>query len=254
MKFFILVAALVAATTADTSNQTTENPQFSMVNTTADMINLNVIQMDRDIDSSQHSMDLLQSRYDDKLMVVNQNQDFLEDEIVRLNEKLDLSVSEGSYKKICVEKYRNEIATTKTVQASIEKCMVTGRSKSAGLVASAKNMLSNAVNRRTNFVAGANNCIKSQQGVYNQTNCLNGQVEYWRGLFKSDLVNLNNELDTQLCLSTSYAKVTQQCVSGYISSVFGTMNKAYFKIQNCFEGKDESIPCVYNNGIIQSAF
>lgn len=248
MKICALVTVLLVVAVAEAANETMVKPP--VVNTTADLINLNVIQMDKEIDNAQGNIDLLQIRYDDKLNVVGQNQQLLQDEIIRLNERLDLSVTESSYKKVCVEKYRNEIATPKAVQAAIEACVATGRAKSAGLVATARAQLTNAISRKTSFVTGANNCIKSQQGVYNQTTCLTTQIEYWRGVFKSDLVSLNNELESQLCLSTSYTKITQQCVSTYISGVFGTMNKASYKIQGCFEGKDESVPCVYSNGII----
>lgn len=254
MKICVLVAALVGVVVAQGGNLTTDRPPPvpKMANTTADLINLNVIQMDRDIDAGQSNIDLLLARYEDKLKVLDQNQNLLEDEIVRTNEKLDLLLMESSYKKGCVEKYRNEISTPKAVQVAIQACVATGRSKSAGLVTSARAYLTNAISRKTNFVIGGNNCIKNQQGVYNQTTCLTTQIEYWRGYFKGDLLSLNNELESQLCLSNSYTKITQQCVSTYISSVFGTMNKASYKIQSCFEGKDESVPCVYSNGMISS--
>lgn len=253
MKTSVLIAVLVCVAAAEAGNLTTERPEVvQMTNSTADLINLNVIQMDRDIDAGQASTNLLQTRYEDKLNVVSQNQHFLEDEIIRLNEKLDLWLMESSYKKVCVEKYRNEIATTKVVETRILACVTTARGKSAGLVTNAKTYLTNAISRKTNFIVSGNNCIKNQQGVFNQTNCLTTQIEYWRGYFKSDLLNLSNELESQLCLSNSYTKIAQQCVSTYISTVFATMNKASYKIQSCFEGKDESVPCIYSGGIIRA--
>lgn len=252
MKTAAIIAIIGFFAFAEAGNLTTEAPPVHppMANTTADLINLNVIQMEREIDAAQAQMDLLQTRYDEKLNVVNQNHQLLEDEIIRLNEKLDLWISESSYKKLCVEKYRNEITTPKIVQVTIQNCVNVGKGKSAGLITNTKTYLTNAISRKTNFIANANSCIKNQAGVYNQTVCLTNQIEYWRGYFKGDLLNLSNELEAQLCLSNSYTKLAQQCVSTYISGVFGTMNKASYKIQSCFEGKDQSTPCVYSGGII----
>lgn len=255
MKSIILALSLLFAfSSVEAGNVTTDTPIVpEMVNTTADLINLNIIQMNREVDAAQANIDLLNTRYEEKLGLVDQNHNFVVEEINHLNEKLDILVMESSYKKICVEKYRNGITNPKTVVTTVTSCVTTARGKSPTLTNTAKTYLTNAISRRTNFITYANNCLKNQHGVYNQTTCINAEIERWRNAFNSDLLSLNNELESQLCLSNSYIKIAQQCVSTYISKVFGTMNNSYYKIQSCIEGKDNSVPCVVHRGMIYSA-
>lgn len=257
MKICILLAALlsvaVAQTTVAPPATTLAAPVVKVVNTTADMISTNVNQMDTVIYRGQSNIDLFIVRYNEKVNVLDQNWNLIKDEIVRTNERLDLWATEGAYKKVCVQKYRHEISTSKEVQAAIQACVVAGRSYIAGLVRSANVYLNNAISRRTGFVAGARNCIRTQRGVTNQTLCITSQSDNWRGYFQGDILNLSNELESQLCLSNSYIKIAQQCVFTSIRSGFGTMNVASYKIQTCFEGKDQTVPCIHSNGLISLA-
>lgn len=244
MKYSILVTILTVASVTTGQDITTVGSNAApVVNTTADLINVNFIQMERDTDAALRSIDLLQARYEEKVNVVNLNQNSLKDEITQLNAKMDLWETESIYKKECVDKYRKEVTTSKAVQAAVDVCIATGRNKSPVLVGQARAYYNNAVTRKPGFEGEANNCLKSQKGIFNQTSCLTVKIEYWRQVLNSDLLSLNNELDTQLCLSNAYAKQTHQCVATYISSVYAAINKASYKIQACFEGKDETVPC-----------
>lgn len=234
MKIIVVLVAFVAMAAAveDRSSST------SVVNTTASLINESVNQIDRDTGAAVRSIDLLQSRYADKLDVVNLNDKFLQNEIKQLNAKLDLWGVESSFKKACVDKYRSEIPAPQMIHTSIDECVASGRNKSTELILSAKAIFQSALSRKSSFMEEAENCVKHQIGIFNETTCLMEKIDSWRQLVNTDLMNLENELDTQTCLSNSYVKVVQQCVSNHITGFYGSMNKASYKIERCFEDRD----------------
>lgn len=239
MNLYVLVTFVVVVVAAAQELQTSA----PLLNTTGYLLNESVRQMNKKIDAASHNIEILLARFDDKLNIVNLNQDSLKDEITRLNSKLDLWEEEDPLKKTCVEKYRSKIPTPRKVELAINSCVHGGRGRHLGLVETAKVILSSAISRKSSFIQEASNCLKHQMGLVNQTTCLTDKIESWRELVHIDFVNLDNELDTQSCLSTSYVKVVQQCVSGHVSQFYGVMNKATYKIESCFHATKTNGAC-----------
>lgn len=218
--------------------QNSTEVSVSSQNTTVDLIYLLSIQMDRDIEAAEGKIDQLRSNHGDKINVLNYNLELLETEITRILEEFDLLSSESSYKKMCVEKYRPEVPTKKLVQANINICMTSAKNKSDSLGNPESLYITTLNGRKVSFINGASACLNQYRELYNQTECVKGQILYWKSEFKNSLQTFENTIDSQVCTSNTYVKQSLQCVWTIVSSVFSTINNADFKVNNCIESEN----------------